>query len=119
MKQRGTRKGRVLKFTFDELAYTSAEEVEDPESGEMVTRVTIRAAKFDAGTLKILDAWDNNKATIVREVFTAFNAEAALKGFSKGRSGGSPSSTGSVVLMYQSYLAGQFREVSWREAEGA
>lgn len=67
MKQRGTRKGRVLKFTFDELAYTSAEGVEDPESGEMA-RVCISAAKFDAGTLKTLDAWDNNKATIDREV---------------------------------------------------
>ena len=57
MKQRGAAKLRALEFQPEELVYTPAEEVDDPDhDGE---KLTLSPAIYDAGIQKILDAWDS------------------------------------------------------------
>ena len=56
MRQRGSAKLRALEFDPEDLKYTPAVQVEDPEGGEMVT---LSEAVYDAGIQKILAAWDD------------------------------------------------------------
>ena len=73
MKQKGAAKLRALEFTPEELAYIPAETVTDPDTDETLV---ISEAKYDAGIVKILDAWDqmvgrslNDKKGELREKF--------------------------------------------------
>ena len=88
MKQRGAAKLRALEFTPEELAYIPAETVVDPDTDETLV---ISAAKYDAGIVKILDAWDqmvgrslNDKKGELREKFylhTRRNPQEAVMTF--------------------------------------
>ena len=88
MKQKGAAKLRALEFTPEELAYTPAETVVDPDTDETLV---ISEVKYNAGIVKILDAWDqmvgrslNDKKGELREKFylhTRRNPQEAVMTF--------------------------------------
>lgn len=112
MKQRGSAKLRALEFQPEELAYIPADEVKDQESGEMVV---LNPAVYDAGILKILDAWDE----MVGRTVSDRKGELRERFYLKTRRGPSES-VANFALRYRNLVAEMKQEnVNLDDAEAA